>query len=98
MEDLGRYCTVLFNAFCFIILGITLGLQFEKYLRNEDVSTISFQSFGENEFPTYTICLKDNFNGDLFKYETLDSKQFSVNDKNQLVKKGTERKENQNTL
>ena len=97
MEFLGRYCTVLFNTFCFIILGYALGLQFEKYLRNEDVSTISFKSFGANEYPTYTVCLEDNFDGDLFKYETLDSKQFSVNDNNQLVKKGTERRENLNS-
>ena len=93
MENLGRYCTILFNTICFVILGYTIGLQLEKYFKNDDVSTISFKSFRENEYPTYTVCLEDNFDGDLFKYETLTYDEFSVNENNQLVKKGTERRQ-----
>ena len=87
MERLPKHFTVLFNAFCFIILGYTIELQVERYFKNEDVSTISFKSFEGNEYPSYTICLEDNFNGDLLKYNKFRWDEIHVNGNNELVKK-----------
>ena len=86
MEILEKYLTILFNVFCFILLGYTVGLQVERYFRNEDVSTISFTSFKENEYPTYTICLEDNFNGDLLKYNRFQWDEIEVKE-NKLIPK-----------
>ena len=86
MEILEKYLTILFNVFCFILLGYTVGLQVERYFRNEDVSTISFTSFKENEYPTYTICLEDNFNGDLLKYNRFKWDEVEVKE-NKLISK-----------
>ena len=36
MDILEKYLTILFNTFCFILLGYTVGLQVERYFRNED--------------------------------------------------------------
>ena len=81
MDNVGKYLIILFNASCFIILGYTIALQLDKYIKNEDVSTISFKCFKGNEYPTYTICLEDNFNGDLLKYSQLKWDEVYVNEK-----------------
>ena len=86
MEILEKYLTILFNAFCFILLGYTVGLQVERYFKNEDVSTISFKSFERNEYPTYTICLEDNFKGDLLKYTNYKGDEIDFKG-NKLVQK-----------
>ena len=88
MEILEKYLTILFNVFCFILLGYTVGLQVQRYFRNEDVSTISFTSFKENEYPTYTICLEDNFNGDLLKYNRFQWDEIEVKE-NKLIPKSS---------
>ena len=86
METLEKYLTILFNAFCFILLGYTVGLQVDRYFKNEDVSTISFKSFERNEYPTYTICLEDNFKGDLLKYTNYKGDEIDFKG-NKLVQK-----------
>ena len=88
MEILEKYLTILFNVFCFILLGYTVGLQVERYFRNEDVSTISFKSFKDNEYPTYTICLEDNFNGDLLRYNRFQWDEVEVKG-NKLIPKAS---------
>lgn len=68
MENLGKLARFAFTIVCFIALGAVSLLQVRKFLRNSDSSTISFNKFTNERYPTYTICFEDNDNvGGIYK-------------------------------
>ena len=69
MKVTNTICYNIFLALCLILTGYMTYLQFQYFLSNEDVASISFHRFvagNRNQYPTYTICLESN-DGKLFK-------------------------------
>ena len=69
MKVANTICYNIFLAICLIMTGYMTYLQFQYFLSNEDVASISFHRFdagNKNQYPTYTICL-ESYDGKLFK-------------------------------
>ena len=69
MPNFYKPANFAFNAFCFICLGYVIYSQVNRYFSNRDVSTISFETFTHDKYPTYTFCLENNYIGDIFQYK-----------------------------
>ena len=74
-----RACLIL----CLFSAGYMTYLQFKHYLTNEDVASISYRRFNEeekDEYPTISICLK-NLGGKIFKqnYDVFQSPNITRN-------------------
>ena len=86
MKVTTTICYKILLSLCLIMTGYMTYLQFQYFLSNEDVASISFHRFvagTKNQYPTYTICL-ESYDGKLFKSneDTLwPEANFSINGK-----------------
>ena len=75
---MGRILQVVVKGFqltCFLLAGFMTYLQFERYLQNGDVSTISFRTFNSDTrdiYPSFSMCLK-GLNGEIFRHTEIVS-------------------------
>ena len=57
-----RFFRYLYTSFCIAFAGFWMIKHALQYFKNEDVSSLSFESFGEatgHGYPTYSICISD---------------------------------------
>ena len=57
-----RFFRYLYTSFCIAFAGFWMIKHALQYVKNEDVSSLSFESFGETAghgYPTYSICISD---------------------------------------
>ena len=71
MNYLYKSASLLFTSLCFMSLAYMTFNQVDKYLKNDDTSTISFKKFTKPKYPTYTICFEDNDDAGGF-YKTIE--------------------------
>ena len=64
-----------FDFICIVLAGIYTFQQLYTYVKNEDVSEISFQKFTDDSssrnYPTYTICFEDQEQHHIYNTETI---------------------------
>ena len=57
-----RFFRYLYTSFCIAFAGFWMIKHIWQYVKNEDVSSLSFETFGETAghgYPTYSICISD---------------------------------------
>ena len=57
-----RFFRYLYTGFCIAFAGFWMIKHIWQYVKNEDVSSLSFETFGETAghgYPTYSICISD---------------------------------------
>ena len=73
-----KFLRIFYNALCFVGAGFWMMRYLLAYVANEDISSISFESFdrtSNNGYPTFTICFTDrNKTVDVLNPDVLNAK------------------------